>query len=148
MTYCIYKIKCIAGLLKIADVQTHVCAQFSRTCAKKCTFKWGIGKTGNKKKYIGTIWQNSLNLTCFYGILSQFLCAKILFRKSACAKKIMFRRSGVLRYFGFNKSMLLHHKKQKSRIREIKGLSTDADSRTNTILERLRDLSLFPSFFF
>ena len=31
---------------------------------------------------------------------------------------------------------------QKSRIRETKNLSTDADSRTDTILERLRDLSL------
>ena len=31
---------------------------------------------------------------------------------------------------------------KKSRIRETKNLSTDADSRTDTILERLRDLSL------
>ena len=31
---------------------------------------------------------------------------------------------------------------QKFRIRETKNLSTDADSRTDTILERLRDLSL------
>ena len=31
--------------------------------------------------------------------------------------------------------------KEKSRIRETKHLSTDADSRTDTILERLRDLS-------
>ena len=30
---------------------------------------------------------------------------------------------------------------KKSRIRETKNLSTDADSRTDTILERLRDLS-------
>ena len=30
---------------------------------------------------------------------------------------------------------------RKSRIREIKNLSIDADSRTNTIFERLRDLS-------
>ena len=29
---------------------------------------------------------------------------------------------------------------KKSRIRETKNLSTDADSRTDTILERLRDL--------
>ena len=32
--------------------------------------------------------------------------------------------------------------KKKSRIRETKNLSTDADRRTDTILERLRDLSL------
>ena len=32
--------------------------------------------------------------------------------------------------------------KQKSRIRETSNLSTDADRRTDTILERLRDLSL------
>ena len=31
---------------------------------------------------------------------------------------------------------------QKSRIRETKNLSTDADSRTDTILEKLHDLSL------
>ena len=31
--------------------------------------------------------------------------------------------------------------KKKSRIRETKNLSTDADSRTDTILERLQDLS-------
>ena len=31
--------------------------------------------------------------------------------------------------------------RKKSRIREAKNLSTDADSRTDTILERLRDLS-------
>ena len=31
--------------------------------------------------------------------------------------------------------------KKKSRIRETKNLSTDADSRTDTILERMRDLS-------
>ena len=31
--------------------------------------------------------------------------------------------------------------RKKSRIRETKNLSTDADSRTDTILERLRDLS-------
>ena len=31
---------------------------------------------------------------------------------------------------------------KKSRIRETKNLSTDADCRTDTILERLRDLSL------
>ena len=31
----------------------------------------------------------------------------------------------------------------KSRIRETKNLSPDADSRTDTILERLRDLSFF-----
>ena len=30
----------------------------------------------------------------------------------------------------------------KSRIRETKNLSTDADNRTDTILERLRDLSI------
>ena len=30
---------------------------------------------------------------------------------------------------------------KKSRIRETKNLSTDADSRNNTVLERLRDLS-------
>ena len=30
---------------------------------------------------------------------------------------------------------------EKSRIRETKNLSTDADSRTGTILKRLRDLS-------
>ena len=35
-------------------------------------------------------------------------------------------------------SSLVH---KKSRIRETKNLSTDADSRTDTILERLRDLS-------
>ena len=33
-------------------------------------------------------------------------------------------------------------KDKKSRIPETKNLLTDADSRTNTILERLRDLSL------
>ena len=33
-------------------------------------------------------------------------------------------------------------KEKKSRIRETKNLSTDADSRTNTILEMLRDLSI------
>ena len=33
-------------------------------------------------------------------------------------------------------------KKKKSRIRVTKNLSTNADSRTNTILKRLRDLSL------
>ena len=32
---------------------------------------------------------------------------------------------------------------QKSRIQETKNLSTDADSRTGTILKRLRDLSFF-----
>ena len=32
---------------------------------------------------------------------------------------------------------------QKSRIRDTKNLSTDADSRTDTILERLRDLPIF-----
>ena len=32
---------------------------------------------------------------------------------------------------------------KKSRIRETKNLSTDADSRTDTVLERLRDLSIF-----
>ena len=32
---------------------------------------------------------------------------------------------------------------EKSRIRETKNLSTDADSRTNIILERLCDLSFF-----
>ena len=37
---------------------------------------------------------------------------------------------------------------QKSRIRETKNLSTDADSRTDTILERLSDLSYFFSIFF
>ena len=31
---------------------------------------------------------------------------------------------------------------KKSRIRETKNLSTDADSRTDTILQRLRDLSI------
>ena len=31
---------------------------------------------------------------------------------------------------------------KKSRIRETKNLSTDADSRTDTILERLRDSSI------
>ena len=36
---------------------------------------------------------------------------------------------------------------EKSRIRETKNLLTDADSRINTILERLRDLSLFFVFF-
>ena len=37
---------------------------------------------------------------------------------------------------------------KKSRIRETKNLLTDADSRTDTILERLRDLSFFFLFFF
>ena len=37
---------------------------------------------------------------------------------------------------------------KKSRIRETKNLSTDADSRTNTILERLCDLSIFFIYFF
>ena len=32
---------------------------------------------------------------------------------------------------------------EKSRIRETKNLSNDADSRTNTVLQRLRDLSFF-----
>ena len=32
---------------------------------------------------------------------------------------------------------------KKSRIRETKNLSTDADSRTDTIFERLSDLSIF-----
>ena len=36
---------------------------------------------------------------------------------------------------------------EKSRIRETKNLSTDADSRTNKILERLRDLSIYFLFF-
>ena len=38
--------------------------------------------------------------------------------------------------------------KKKSCIRETKNLSTDAEGRTNTILERLRDLSSFFSSFF
>ena len=37
---------------------------------------------------------------------------------------------------------------EKSRIRETKNLSTDADSRTDTILERLRDLSMYIYIFF
>ena len=36
-----------------------------------------------------------------------------------------------------------YFKYKKSRIRETKNLSTDADIRTNTILERLRDLYLY-----
>ena len=39
------------------------------------------------------------------------------------------------------KDQLNKKKKKKSRIRETKNLSTDADRRTDTILERLRDLS-------
>ena len=39
--------------------------------------------------------------------------------------------------------MCLDLHKKKSRIRETKNLSTDADSRTTTILERLRDMFFF-----
>ena len=47
--------------------------------------------------------------------------------KAPCQKKILGHFGG------------WHYKK--SRIRETKNLSTDADSRTDTVLERLRDLS-------
>ena len=35
----------------------------------------------------------------------------------------------------------MYNREKKSRIRETSNLSTDADRRTDTILERLRDLS-------
>ena len=38
--------------------------------------------------------------------------------------------------------IIIFLKKKKSQIREPKNLSTDVDSRANTILERLRDLFL------
>ena len=44
---------------------------------------------------------------------------------------------------GPSTNLLQHFVPKKSRIRETKNLSTDADSRTNTTLERLRDLSFF-----
>ena len=42
---------------------------------------------------------------------------------------------------GQNKNGRNNNGKKKSRIRETKNLSTDADRRTDTILQRLRDLS-------
>ena len=41
----------------------------------------------------------------------------------------------------FCENFKLNSQGKKSRIRETKNLSTDADRRTDTILERLRDLS-------
>ena len=85
----------LSDLLKVADVQTHVCAKFLRTCAN--VYFW----TQNRRKKTG-IWKIDLhNLTKFlqflhvyFGILSKFLCAKFLVQKFACAKKCTFRRSG------------------------------------------------------
>ena len=50
--------------------------------------------------------------------------------------------SGIIFEIGFLVAFLAKFAlvKQKSRIQETKNLSTDADSRTDTILERLRDL--------
>ena len=80
-------------LLKAADLQTHVCAKFSRMWAHfafwaQQWWKWQIFFFfwPNLKKF-------SLNLTCFYGIFSACLCSKFYFENSVCAKDFAFRRS-------------------------------------------------------
>ena len=52
------------------------------------------------------------------------------------------KNSTIRTRLAFQKSVLERFGEKKSRIRETSNLSTDADRRTDTILERLRDLSL------
>ena len=63
-------------LLKVADVQTHIRAKFSRTCAKFCTFESKIGKTGFLKNKSAQFDKIVLKNRSFYDNLSQFLYAK------------------------------------------------------------------------
>ena len=72
-------------LLKVEDVKDHVCAKFSRICAKFIILNAKQEKQAHFYDF-GAIWQNPLNVYIFYGILSKFLCAKCLVNNFACAK--------------------------------------------------------------
>ena len=64
---------------------------------------------------------------------------KICTKKSFPLKQFEIRDDSKSHTYNF--FLLAHHYYKKSRIRETSNLSTDADRRTDTILESLRDLS-------
>ena len=80
-------------LLKAADMQTQVCAKFSRICANVCLSNATVVKMTQISCFLHNLTKFSFNFTCFYGIFSACLCAKFYFENSVCTKYFAFRRS-------------------------------------------------------
>ena len=82
----------IPELLKVADVQTHVCAVFSRICPK---LFWLLNEKKTRIKHafflviLALFYKVLYSFTYFYVILSAFHFGKISIRNSASTKGLM-----------------------------------------------------------
>ena len=63
-------------LLKAEVVKSHNCTKLSRICAKFRLLRAKLVKQALFFYDFDAIWLSFNNLTCFYSILSKFLCAK------------------------------------------------------------------------